>query len=129
MKSASHLSPRGRRVLAKISQTYMLELGELLRHEVEAKTIYPLDQEYFAALNLTPFAQVKVVILARQSPYHQLGQAHGLCLGATRCAGAAQFEEYLQRIEGRSRNRAPPPRSLAVLGRTGRAPTQCHLER
>ncbi len=67
------------RLSQEFSQTYMLELGEFLRHEVEAKkTIYPLDQEYFAALNLTPFAQVKVVILG-QDPYHGSGQAHGLC--------------------------------------------------
>jgi uracil-DNA glycosylase len=32
----------------------------------------------FAALHLTPFADVKVVILG-QDPYHGAGQAHGLC--------------------------------------------------
>lgn len=41
------------------------------------KIIYPQNDEYFAALNLTPFEKVKVVIVG-QDPYHGPGQAHGL---------------------------------------------------
>ena len=37
----------------------------------------------FAALHLTPFADVKVVILG-QDPYHGAGQAHGLCFSVRR---------------------------------------------
>ncbi|MDQ6983356.1 MAG: uracil-DNA glycosylase, partial [Ghiorsea sp.] len=42
------------------------------------KTIYPKRHEIFQALNVTPFDEVKVVILG-QDPYHGEGQAHGLC--------------------------------------------------
>ena len=42
------------------------------------KTIYPKNSEVFNALSLTPFDQVKVVLLG-QDPYHGPGQAHGLC--------------------------------------------------
>jgi uracil-DNA glycosylase len=47
--------------------------GERVRH-----TVYPPDDEVFAALHLTPFAETRVVILG-QDPYHGPRQAHGLC--------------------------------------------------
>lgn len=57
----------------------MRKLQSFLAKEVEiGKTIYPKGEEYFAALNLTPFDKVKVVIVG-QDPYHGPGQAHGLC--------------------------------------------------
>src|SRR5690606_2801160 len=40
--------------------------------------VYPPHEEVFAALHLTPYASVKVLILG-QDPYHGPGQAHGLC--------------------------------------------------
>lgn len=40
-------------------------------------SIFPSDDEIFTAFTLTPFEQVKVVILG-QDPYHGEGQAHGL---------------------------------------------------
>lgn len=57
----------------------MQKLNRFLSAEHDAgKTIYPLNDEYFAAMNLTPFDKVKVVIVG-QDPYHGPGQAHGLC--------------------------------------------------
>ena len=57
---------------------YLRELKAFLsREKAAAKTIYPQGSEYFAALDLTPFDRVKVVILG-QDPYHGPGQAHGL---------------------------------------------------
>ena len=41
-------------------------------------TIYPKKQDVFAAYDRTPLAKVKVLILG-QDPYHEPGQAHGLC--------------------------------------------------
>ena len=49
----------------------------LLNEKRAGKRIYPRGCEYFRALNLTPFNNVKVVILG-QDPYHGPGQAHGL---------------------------------------------------
>lgn len=58
---------------------YVDKLKSFLASEYEAgKKIYPPEDEYFAALNLTPFEKVKVVIVG-QDPYHGPGQAHGLC--------------------------------------------------
>ncbi|MCF7970727.1 MAG: uracil-DNA glycosylase [Methylococcaceae bacterium] len=58
---------------------YMQALGQFLWHEKQlGKIIYPHTTQIFSALNLTPFNQVKVVILG-QDPYPRPGQAHGLC--------------------------------------------------
>lgn len=58
---------------------YMQNLKQFLVEEKQSgKTIYPRGQDIFAALDLTPFDQVKVVILG-QDPYHGPNQAHGLC--------------------------------------------------
>jgi uracil-DNA glycosylase len=40
--------------------------------------VFPPHDEVFAALHLTPYSAVKVLILG-QDPYHGPGQAHGLC--------------------------------------------------
>jgi uracil-DNA glycosylase len=57
----------------------MQALSEFLRAELKAgKTIYPPPKKIFAALDTTPFDQVKVVIIG-QDPYHGPNQAHGLC--------------------------------------------------
>lgn len=67
------------RLEGEFKKPYMENLREFLKKEIAArKTIYPRGSEYFAALNHTPFEQVKVVILG-QDPYHGPGQAHGLC--------------------------------------------------
>jgi uracil-DNA glycosylase len=56
----------------------MAALSQFLRAEKAAgKRIYPPGGQIFRAFDLTPFEQVKVVILG-QDPYHGPGQAHGL---------------------------------------------------
>lgn len=63
----------------EFSQSYMQQLKTFLQAEKRAgKIIYPAAENWFNALNSTPFDRVKVVILG-QDPYHGPGQAHGLC--------------------------------------------------
>lgn len=63
----------------EFSARYMQELKQFLRQEKDQqKTIYPHSSDWFHALETTPLDDVKVVILG-QDPYHQPGQAHGLC--------------------------------------------------
>ncbi len=50
----------------------------LVQEKKKGKKIFPAGEKYFAALDRTPFDQVRVVILG-QDPYHGAGQAHGLC--------------------------------------------------
>ncbi|MGE0171220.1 MAG: uracil-DNA glycosylase [Oligoflexales bacterium] len=58
---------------------YMIRLKQFLIEECEnKKVIFPKGSEFFQALNLTPFENVKVVVMG-QDPYHGMGQAHGLC--------------------------------------------------
>ena len=69
-----------RRVLEdEFHQPYFLALKQfLLKEKADGQTIYPPGSLIFNAFNLTPFDEVKVVILG-QDPYHGPGQAHGLC--------------------------------------------------
>ena len=63
----------------EFDKPYMRALGEFLRAEKAAgKVIFPPGPLIFNALNSTPLAQMKVVIIG-QDPYHGPGQAHGLC--------------------------------------------------
>ncbi|CAN7431142.1 uracil-DNA glycosylase [Rhizobium sp. LjRoot258] len=63
----------------EFASPYMQQLKAfLVAEKQEGKRIFPKGSEYFRALDLTPLADVKVVILG-QDPYHGLGQAHGLC--------------------------------------------------
>ncbi|WP_343807400.1 uracil-DNA glycosylase [Marinobacterium maritimum] len=63
----------------EFDQPYMQSLKQFLRAEKAAhKVIYPHSSNWFHALEATPLDQVKVVIIG-QDPYHQPGQAHGLC--------------------------------------------------
>ncbi|WP_257263918.1 uracil-DNA glycosylase [Endozoicomonas sp. ONNA2] len=62
----------------EFTKEYMQALRSFLQNEkARGKMIYPRGKEYFRAMDLTPFDQVKVVILG-QDPYHGPGQAHGL---------------------------------------------------
>ena len=62
----------------EFNKAYMQKLQSFLQQQAQQKKIiYPEENQYFHALNLTPFKQVKVVILG-QDPYHGEGQAHGL---------------------------------------------------
>ncbi len=66
-------------LLPQFEQEYMKNLRRFLLQQKQAgKVIFPKGDEYFNAFNLTPFDQVKVVIIG-QDPYHGPGQAHGLC--------------------------------------------------
>ena len=63
----------------EFEQPYMQQLKAFLQQQKnQQKVIYPHSSNWFHALETTPLSNVKVVILG-QDPYHQPGQAHGLC--------------------------------------------------
>ncbi len=62
----------------EFDKAYWPELMKFVAEERAASEVYPPRSEVFAALHLTAFADVKVVIVG-QDPYHGTGQAHGLC--------------------------------------------------
>ena len=63
----------------EFEKEYFQKLTDFVRAEYKSgKTIYPKPQNIFNAFNLCPLSDVKVVIIG-QDPYHEPGQAHGLC--------------------------------------------------
>jgi uracil-DNA glycosylase len=54
------------------------QLALFVQQEYARNSCYPPQNQIFAAFDLCPFDEVKVVILG-QDPYHGAGQAHGLC--------------------------------------------------
>lgn len=61
----------------EFEQPYMKELFNQLHQQYETEVVYPPKNEVFHAFQLTPYSQVKVVILG-QDPYHGPNQANGL---------------------------------------------------
>ncbi|KAJ8463190.1 hypothetical protein ONZ51_g10410 [Trametes cubensis] len=70
----------------EIRQPYFLQLKRFLREQgvkgpddsAPNLKVYPPPKDIYAWSNLTPLGRVKVVIIG-QDPYHNPGQAHGLC--------------------------------------------------
>ncbi len=57
---------------------YYAKLHKKVLEEYHTHVIFPPADDIFNAFHLTPLKDVKVVILG-QDPYHNVGQAHGLC--------------------------------------------------
>lgn len=65
-------------ILAPIKQTpYFEKLWEDVKSQYATGKVFPPKKQIFRALELTPFDEVKVVIIG-QDPYHNDGQANGL---------------------------------------------------
>ena len=62
----------------EFKKDYYIRLREFLKEEYAKHTVYPDMYSIFNALKLTPYKDVRVVILG-QDPYHEPNQAHGLC--------------------------------------------------
>jgi uracil-DNA glycosylase len=67
----------------ELEQPYWAELQAFVAEERSRHQVFPSPDQVFAALHLTPYSEVKVVILG-QDPYHGPGQAHGLCFSVQR---------------------------------------------
>lgn len=73
---------------------YFAQLTDFVRHEYATTRVYPPGSQMFAAFDACPFDKVKVVILG-QDPYHEPGQAHGLCFSVN---DGVPFPPSLQNI-------------------------------
>jgi len=63
----------------EFDKSYYKELYKKIVNEYDNKIqIFPNSDDIFNAFHFTPLSEVKVVILG-QDPYHNVGQAHGLC--------------------------------------------------
>lgn len=62
----------------EFQKPYYKELYQFVKTQYNTTQVFPPAEDIFNAFHLTPLSQVKVVILG-QDPYHDDGQAHGLC--------------------------------------------------
>ena len=62
----------------EFKKDYYLKLREFLKREYARYHVYPDMYDIFNAFKYTPYENVKAVIIG-QDPYHEPGQAHGLC--------------------------------------------------
>ena len=94
---------------SQFGQPYFQQLVQFVRAEYAAGTCYPPGSLIFNAFHATPFENVKVVILG-QDPYHDEGQAHGLCFSVN---DGVAFPPSLQNIfkEIQQETGAPIPAS------------------
>jgi len=63
---------------SEFEKSYFQKLTDFVKQEYATHRVYPKGSQIFNAFEKTPFDRVKVVILG-QDPYHEPGQAHGLC--------------------------------------------------
>ncbi|MDL2322813.1 uracil-DNA glycosylase [Bacteroidales bacterium OttesenSCG-928-A17] len=66
------------KLATEFEKPYFAGLVDFVKKEYASHTVYPKGKQIFNAFDKTPFSEVKVVILG-QDPYHEPGQAHGLC--------------------------------------------------
>lgn len=62
----------------EFDKPYFSTLTQFVRSEYATRQIFPPGRQIFNAFDLCPFDRVKVVIIG-QDPYHDDGQANGLC--------------------------------------------------
>ncbi len=62
----------------EFQKSYYKDLYQFVLNEYNTSQVFPPADDIFNAFHLTPLGQVKVVIIG-QDPYHNVGQAHGLC--------------------------------------------------
>ena len=66
------------RLAGEFEKDYFVKLTDFVRQEYRQATVYPSGPNIFNAFAHCSFDRVKVVIIG-QDPYHEPGQAHGLC--------------------------------------------------
>jgi uracil-DNA glycosylase len=71
---------------AEFAKPYWPQLQDFVRAERSRGPVYPPNDEVFACLHLTPYADTRVLVLG-QDPYHGPHQAHGLCFSVRRGVG------------------------------------------
>lgn len=62
----------------EFQKPYFQQLQEFVANERDKHKVFPPEEEVFQAFHLTPYDQVKILLLG-QDPYHDDGQAQGLC--------------------------------------------------
>jgi uracil-DNA glycosylase len=83
----------------EFEKEYYLALRQFLRHEYGGYTVYPDMNDIFNALKTTAYSAVKAVILG-QDPYHNPGQAHGMCFSVKNGIPPPSLVNIYKEIDG-----------------------------
>ena len=104
---------------AEFAAPYFKELTQFVRKAYRAGTCYPPGGQIFNAFDLCPFDSVKVVILG-QDPYHEPGQAEGLCFSvADGVAQPPSLQNIFKEIQDDLGRPVPQSGSLRRWARQG----------
>lgn len=67
----------------EFDKPYFAKLSTFVREEYNTQTVFPPASQIFEAFNRCPLTRTKVVLIG-QDPYHNPGQAHGLCFSVNK---------------------------------------------
>jgi len=115
------LPPSWREALApELAADWFEDLGRFVDEARAAGPVFPPEDDVFNAFALTPLDRVQVVLLG-QDPYHDEGQAHGLCFSVRPGVPpppslANVYKELASDVPGFER---PPHGHLATWARQG----------
>ena len=103
----------------EFEKPYFQELVQFVRSEYMEGPCFPPGKLIFNAFAQTPFDSVKVVILG-QDPYHDVGQAHGLCFSVQEgVAFPPSLRNIFQEIEAEMGTPVPQSGDLTRWARQG----------
>lgn len=103
----------------EFDKPYWAELQQFVTDERSRFEVYPPHDEVFAALHLTPYREVKALVLG-QDPYHGPGQAHGLCFSVRPgVARPPSLDNIFRELENDLGIRAPNHGCLDAWARQG----------
>lgn len=83
----------------EFDKPYYKQLREFLKEEYFSREIYPHMNNIFNAMKHTSYSEAKAVIIG-QDPYHEPGQAHGLCFSVQKgCPIPPSLQNIYKEIE------------------------------
>jgi uracil-DNA glycosylase len=103
----------------ELEKPYFAKLAAFLDEERRRHDVFPPEGEVFSALRLTPYKNVRVLILG-QDPYHDDGQAHGLAFSvAPGVAPPPSLVNIFRELESDTGCPRPESGSLVAWARRG----------
>lgn len=102
----------------EFTKLYFLKLRGFLAEEYQNKVIFPPQEEIFESLRLTPYQDVKVVIIG-QDPYHQINQAHGLAFSVKCDKYPPSLKNIFKEIQSEYKTPYPQTGNLSSWAKQG----------
>lgn len=82
----------------KIGDDFFFNAQKFVDDESKKGLVFPPREEVYSAYNLVSPKDVKVVILG-QDPYHEIGQAHGLCFSVKNNTPHLLLSTFIRRLK------------------------------